>query len=418
MMRYFRRRIYQVGITIVLIEIIVLAVVGSFYVYSISNAIDSRVESQVNIPGQLMNAGLLDLDVVGNSDQMSALVGEEYITGMVIGMDHNIYYSLNPEYLGQRVEDIPVLDPSLFSVQNVSEALLYTNDTLVSVSIIYSLDQVTPRFFVYIVVGTSAATAEKNQSTQLFLMGSGAVLALTLIIVALSFNLIRGLELDLVKKERLAVLGTLGAGVSHEIRNPLGSIKSAAYFLRMSLDNPTAEVNETIEILETESLRIEQIVNNLLHFAHPKPPALVSLNLQDVIQKVQSELRVPDDVRIETQLAPDASAFFADFNQLVMVATIIFNNALHAMPNGGQLTINSRTEGANWVILSFVDTGIGIPEESMEKIFQPLFTTKAQGMGLGLAIAKSMVEGHNGEISIQSEVGKGTVVSIKLPLIR
>ena len=415
MIDFFRHRIYRAGIAIVIAEIIVLSIVGAFNIYSISNAVDTRVESQVQIPGQLMDAGLLDFDAVEDSVQMSELVGEEFIDGMVIGIDYHVYYSLNPDYLGQSAEDIPTVDTSLLSILNPSEVLQYTNGNLISISIIYSLDGVTPQFYVYVVVGTSVATAEKNQASQAFLLGAGVILALTFTVVALSFGLIQRLEEDLTSKERLAVLGELGAGVGHEIRNPLGSIKSAAYYLRMAIDSPSDEILETISIVDRESLRIEHIVNSLLRFAHPKPPLMILVSYNEIVTEALAEISIPADVKIVTQLDLNETKVIADFNQLVMVCRLIISNALQAMPDGGQLTISSRTEGRDWVVLSIADTGIGIPSASIEKIFEPLFTTKAQGIGLGLAIAESLVDSHKGNISVQSEVGKGTVFSVELP---
>ena len=415
MIEFLRHRVYRVGVAIVIAEIVVLALVGSFYAYSISSEVDGRVESLVQIPGQLMDAGLLDFDAIEDSDQMSEIVGEAFIDGMVIGMDYNIYYSLNPENLGQSADNIPTLDTSLLDTVNPSEVLHYTNGTLISVTIIYSLDRVTPRFFVYVVTGTSESAAQKNQANQMFILSAGVILVLTLAIATISFRLIQQLEQDLTSKERLAVLGELGAGVGHEIRNPLGSIKSAAYYLRMTLDNPSDEIMETITIVEKESLRIEHIVNSLLRYAHPKPPLMILVSFEEIVTEALAEISMPDDVKIVTEFDPDVPKVIADFNQLAMACRLIITNALQAMSDGGQLVISSRTEGRDWVVLSIADTGIGIPAESIEKIFEPLFTTKAQGIGLGIPIAKSLVDSHKGTISVQSEVGKGTVFSIKLP---
>ena len=105
-MKQTRNRIYSVVVVIIVVEIVVLGLVGVLYTNNISNAIDSRVEGQVRIPGQLMNGGYLDLDAIENSNQMSELVGDEFIEGMVIGVDYNVYYSFNPDYLGQSADNI------------------------------------------------------------------------------------------------------------------------------------------------------------------------------------------------------------------------------------------------------------------------------------------------------------------------
>jgi signal transduction histidine kinase len=240
-------------------------------------------------------------------------------------------------------------------------------------------------------------------------------LFLTLIVVAISFSSIQKLEEDLTKKERLAVLGELGAGIGHEIRNPLSSIKSVAYYLRAVNENPSAEVNEAITILDRESLRIEEIVDSLLTFAHPKPPTLVHVALDRVVKDALAELTIPEKIAIVTIFEPDLPAIHADYGQVVTIAKNIIANALQIMSTGGQLTIETKSEGSSWVILSIADTGSGIPKASMDRLFQPLFTTKAQGIGLGLPIAKSLIEGHNGTISVESEIGKGTLITLKFP---
>jgi len=416
MERYFRKRVFTIGTTVILAEVLVLALVGLSYVSNISYAIDRRVELQVQLPGKLMDAGFLDYDSIQDSDQMNELVGGGFIDGMIIGVDYNVYYSLNPAYIGQKADDIPSFDTSLLNVQNPNGTLRYTDSKLLSVSIIYSLDKITPRFFVYVLVDTTAAIIEKEQSTLLFIASSGTVLVLTIAIVALSGSLIKKLEDDLSQKERLAVLGELGAGVGHEIRNPLSVVKASAYLLRIVLDKPNSEVSEIIDTLEKESFRIEQIVDSLLRFAHPKIPIMVNVDLSKTTEIMLSEIKIPDTVSIVTELDAKLPPIHADYGQLNIIITNIITNALQAMPKGGQLRISTTTDSSKWVILSIADTGIGISSENLKILFQPLFTTKAQGIGLGLPITKALVERNNGVISVESELGKGSTVTIKFPI--
>ncbi|TFG99305.1 MAG: hypothetical protein E4H14_20335 [Candidatus Thorarchaeota archaeon] len=416
MEQYFRKRVLKIGTTVILAEVLVLALVGLLYVSNISYAVDRRVELQVQLPGKLMNAGFLDYDSIQDIVQMNELVGRGFMDGMVIGVDYNVYYSLNPAYIGQKADDIPGFDTSVLNVQNPNGTLIYTDSNLLSVSIIYSLDETTPRFFVYVVVDTSEAIIEKNQSTLAFIASSSTVVVLTIAIVVLSGGLIKKLEDDLTQKERLAVLGELGAGVDHEIRNPLSVVKASAYLLRITLDKPNSEVSEIIDTLEKESIKIEQIVDSLLRFAHPKVPIMVSVDLSNTTRDTLSEIKIPDNVSIVTEFATKLPMIRADCGQLSIIITNIITNALQAMPKGGQLRISTTTDSSKWVILSIADTGIGIPSEDIEKLFQPLFTTKAQGIGLGLPITKVLVEGHNGVISVESELSKGTTVTIKFPI--
>jgi signal transduction histidine kinase len=124
---------------------------------------------------------------------------------------------------------------------------------------------------------------------------------------------------------------------------------------------------------------------------------------------------VPENVEVTNQLDDTLPLIFVDPDQVGQVFGNIILNAIQAMPEGGQLTLKSELNGSEWVTISFSDTGVGIQEEILRKIFEPLFTTKAKGIGLGLAITKTLVEAHGGTIDVQSEVGKGTTFAIRLP---
>ena len=225
------------------------------------------------------------------------------------------------------------------------------------------------------------------------------------------------LKEELVKKERLAVLGQLGAGIGHELRNPLGAIKNAAYFLRMVLEEPEPEIRETLDILEKEVVKSETIIANLLEYARRKPPFLRSLNINEVVKEALSLIVVPENVMLVARFDEALPLIMGDSQHLISVFYNITLNAVQAMLAGGQLTVRSAREGPEWVSVSIIDTGIGIPKENLETIFEPLFTTKAKGIGLGLAIAKMRVAGHKGSIEVQSEPGKGSSFTIKLPTL-
>lgn len=220
----------------------------------------------------------------------------------------------------------------------------------------------------------------------------------------------------LVRQERLAVLGELAGGVGHELRNPLGAIKNAAYFLNMALQEPEPEVKETLEILEKEVATSERIISSLLDFARPKPPIRRKVDVNAVVQEALSRASVPEDVEVFTQLDEALPTILADAEQLAQIFTNIVLNAIQSMPEGGQLTVKSEVPDPGWVAVSFSDTGVGIPEKSLGKLFEPLFTTKAKGIGLGLAVSRALVESHQGNIDVQSEVGKGSTFTVRLPM--
>jgi len=227
---------------------------------------------------------------------------------------------------------------------------------------------------------------------------------------------LRDAQEQLVRSEKLAILGQLAGGVGHELRNPLGSIKNAAYFLKMALEKPEPEVKETLEILNKEVATSEHIISSLLDFARPKPPTRHKMNINDLAQEVLSHTNVPENIKIVSKLDKSLPQILADPEQLSQVFGNLILNAIQAMPDGGQLEIRSAVSPPVQVAISFADTGVGIPEDNLEKLFEPLFTTRAKGIGLGLAITKTLVGEHGGTIEVQSKLGKGSIFTVRLPI--
>lgn len=227
---------------------------------------------------------------------------------------------------------------------------------------------------------------------------------------------LRDAQERLVRSEKLALLGQLAGGVGHELRNPLGSIKNAAYFLKMALEKPEPEVKETLEILNKEVATSEHIISALLDFARPKPPTRQKVEINRLLQEALSRTNVPEKIKVVSKLDKSLPQILADPEQLGQVFRNIILNALQAMPDGGQLEISSEVSTSAQLAISFADTGVGIPEDNLKKLFEPLFTTRAKGIGLGLAITKTLVEGHKGTIEVQSKLGKGSIFTVRLPL--
>jgi PAS domain S-box-containing protein len=225
------------------------------------------------------------------------------------------------------------------------------------------------------------------------------------------------MEEQLVRQEKLAVLGQLAGGVGHELRNPLGVIKNSVYFLNMVLESQDPELKETLKILEKEVAISERIITSLLDFARAKPPLCRKVDIHQILREALSPVNVPENITVEYPVVKSLPRVLADPDQLDQVFKNIILNAVQAMPRGGRLMIKSETQEPGWVAVSIADTGVGILEENIEKIFEPLFTTKAKGIGLGMAISKTFVEGHGGSIEIQSEAGKGTTCTVKLPVL-
>jgi PAS domain S-box-containing protein len=226
---------------------------------------------------------------------------------------------------------------------------------------------------------------------------------------------LRDAQEELVRKERLALLGQLAGGVSHELRNPLGAIRNVAYFLKLVLKQPEPRVAESLNQLDRAVTRADRIIGSLLDFARQRPPTLLSVNVNDVVKEALSQVGVPDRVELVTHLDDTLLLVPADPGQLGQVFENLIANAVQAMVDGGRLTVRSECSGAGSVAVSIADTGAGLSLEDLAKVFQPLFTTKARGIGLGLAISKTMVEAHGGSIDAQSKPGAGSTFTVRLP---
>ena len=220
---------------------------------------------------------------------------------------------------------------------------------------------------------------------------------------------------ELVRSERLALIGQLAGGVGHELRNPLGAIGNAVYYLRMRLkDGEDPKIQKHLGILETEVRRSNKIVTDLMDFARVKPPTRAQIELAGIVRDVLA--RQPEDSRIQRVVElGDPGLVEVDGDQVGQVVLNVVMNAVEAMPAGGTLTIRlaSTPDG---VLCSIGDTGIGIPPENLEKIFQPLFTTKARGIGLGLAVCRRLAEANGGSLKVESRVGSGSTFTLTFPL--
>jgi len=225
------------------------------------------------------------------------------------------------------------------------------------------------------------------------------------------------MEEQRLKLEKLATIGKLATMVAHDLRNPLTSIINASYYIKNTCPaRANAECKtafEMLDIIEQETLFANNIINDLLDFAAKRPLQKKRQNINKLIEDSLTESNIPENVKVERNFAEKAIAN-VDENQLERAFLNLVKNAVQAMPNGGQLTITT-SETEDHIEIRLTDTGVGIPEENMSKIFQPLFTTKAKGIGMGLAICRKIVEQHGGTIDFESKVGRGTTFIIKLP---
>ena len=220
----------------------------------------------------------------------------------------------------------------------------------------------------------------------------------------------------LIRSERLAAVGELASGVGHELRNPLNVIRNCAYLLNMYLnDKGDEEAKSSLEVFDKQIDVANKIVTDLMDFTRIKPSSRHRTDLTFLVNESLSYVSVPENIKIKSHLNGNSPPVNIDAEQISRVFTNIISNACQSMNGKGNLDINTGLENPyTWV--SFKDTGCGIPEENIEKIFEPLFTTKPKGIGLGLAISKRLVEQNDGEIEVTSRVDHGTTFKIKLPI--
>ena len=220
----------------------------------------------------------------------------------------------------------------------------------------------------------------------------------------------------IIRSEKLAAIGTLASGVGHELRNPLGVIKASAYFLKMKLgDNLDEKIIKHIQILDIAVADSDKIITDLLDFARPGNTNLMELDINYVIENTTQSIKVPKSVNISYALADNLPMINADPDQIKQIFNNLISNAIQAMPDGGKLAITSIKNGKH-IDISVAGTGQGIKQDDLDKIFEPLFTTKSKGIGLGLSLVKTLLVRQGGSISASSKLAKGTTFTVKLPL--
>lgn len=222
---------------------------------------------------------------------------------------------------------------------------------------------------------------------------------------------------DLSRAERLAAIGELAAGVAHEINNPLAIIRGNAELAQMALP-PDAPSQEEIGIIARQVGRVERIVSNLLKFARQEEKRVCRTSLAPILEEILGQIghHVPlHGIEIRNDTAGDGVEVDGDPDQLRQVFTNLVLNGIQAMPDGGVLTVSTSSD-SRFCEVMVSDTGIGISEESREKIFNPFYTTRPDGTGLGLSVSYGIVRDHGGEILVESTPGKGASFRVRLPL--
>ena len=229
---------------------------------------------------------------------------------------------------------------------------------------------------------------------------------------------------QLLRQERLATLGQLAGSVGHELRNPLGVISNAVYFLKMSQPDASDKVRQYLDIIEKETRISNKIVTDLLDFTRIKSLSQEPVSIPDLVSSALMRYPAPvsdpgknqdTSISVIVDIPDNLPKAFADPRQIEQVLGNLVVNGFQAMQLGGKLTISAAIQ-SDMIIIEVQDTGTGILPENMGKLFEPLFTTKTAGIGLGLAVSKKLAEANGGRIEVSSEVNKGSLFRLVLPM--
>ena len=225
---------------------------------------------------------------------------------------------------------------------------------------------------------------------------------------------LEAVQLRLIKSERLAAIGELAGMIGHDLRNPLSGIKNSAYFLKKK--GASIDENQFREMIQTIDRCIEssnKIINDLLDYSREIHLEIRETTPQKLVAKSLAAVEIPPKIKIRNKVT-DQSSLHVDEDRLQRVFINVTKNAVDALPNGGSITIDS-TQNNGCLEFKITDNGSGIPKDVVPKLFAPLVTTKAQGMGFGLAICKRILEAHGGTINVAKTSKKGTTFTIAIP---
>jgi PAS domain S-box-containing protein len=222
---------------------------------------------------------------------------------------------------------------------------------------------------------------------------------------------------QLVRQERLALMGQLAGSIGHELRNPLGVISNAIYYLKMAQPDANDTIREYLDIIEKETRTSDKIVTDLLDFTRIKSLDRQAVAVSELVRQSLERYPVPPSVELTLEMAPNLPPVYADPQHILQVLGNLTVNACQAMDNVGKLVISAAAQ-SDMIRIAVQDSGVGIPPENMKKLFEPLFTTKTKGIGLGLAVSRKLAEANGGRIEVQSEPDKGSTFTLYLPVYK
>jgi two-component system sensor histidine kinase HydH len=371
---------------------------------------------------------------------LQALVAEQHRREVaflaIMDRDGTVLAHSNPRLVGTRIEDSALRNVAETGQLTGRLVTLGTEEEVYELTVPFHVpppgmvgqfDTRQPRFRI---LRLALHTAPARQIVHHALIQVALVGVMVVVLLSLSVWQIRTLrrylqlQEEAARQERLAALGGMAAVLAHEIRNPLGAIKGLAQFLgeKWVADPTHTEMTQTIA---SEATRLERLVNDLLTYARPRPPERRPTDILATLREVIT-LAGPGAEAAGVKLVMDAPGalpeVMADREQMKQLLSNLVLNSLQAMPNGGTLTFRGRAisdsairNPQSAIVIEVEDTGPGIPEADLPRIFEPFYTTRTKGTGLGLAICRQIVEAHDGTIRVESTGPQGTTILVMLP---
>jgi two-component system, NtrC family, sensor kinase len=215
------------------------------------------------------------------------------------------------------------------------------------------------------------------------------------------------------RSDRLAAIGQVAGGVAHELRNPLNVVRTSVYFLINARSPKPEKVAEHLHRIEQHVAVADGVITALSNFAKMPVPDMVPFSVERCVKEALATNVLPPHIQTTVDLPAELPPTLGDSAQIGIVFANLIRNARDAMPNGGRLTVTGKRVG-DAVEVAFSDTGVGIPPENLHRIMEPLYSTKARGIGLGLALARAILDKHKGSLAVTSEVGQGSTFIVSL----
>jgi signal transduction histidine kinase len=216
------------------------------------------------------------------------------------------------------------------------------------------------------------------------------------------------------RTERLAAIGQVAGGIAHELRNPLNVVRTSVYYLLNARSPRPEKIAEHLKRIDQHVTMADGVITALSSFAKMPLPNLRPFALEECVRDTLATQPLPENIQVTLDFPASLPQALADSNQIRIVLGNLIRNARDAMPQGGHLTIAAQPDG-NHLATHVADTGVGIPKEQLNRIMEPLYSTKARGLGLGLAIARSILDKNGGSLLVESEPGRGSRFTVRLP---